>query len=63
MSKQRQAGNSRLVYKASFKWAFLKPVYWPSWLSVLLLFVLFLLPDKLTVWLARLLGCLVRKLN
>jgi len=63
MSKQRQAGNSRLVYKASFKWSFLKPVYWPSWLSVLLLFVLFLLPDKFTDWLASLLGDLARKLN
>ena len=35
----------------------------PSWLSVLLLFVLFLLPDKLTDWLASLLGDLARKLN
>ena len=63
MIKEKQAGKSKLVYKAGFKWAFLKPVYWPSWLSILLLFILFLLPDKLTDWLANLLGDLARIIN
>ena len=63
MSKERQAGKGKLVYQAEFKWAFLKPIYWSTWLSVLLLFVFFLLPDKLTNGVACLLGDLARVIN
>ena len=63
MTTQRQAGKSRLVYKAEFSRAFLKPVYWTSWLYVLMLFILFLLPDRLVDWMARHLGDLARVIN
>jgi len=60
MNKERQAGTSKLVYKTRFEWAYLKPVYWTSWLWVLLLYGFYVLPDGVTNWLANRLGDLAR---
>lgn len=63
MNDKTGIGSSPLVYQTSFKWAYLKPVYWPSWLAVLLLFVLMLLPAVITDWLASGLGDIARNIN
>lgn len=63
MSQQKQPGKSKLVYKAEFQWSFLKPAYWGNWLSVIFLYLLFLLPDRITCLVANLLGDLARTIN
>ena len=63
MSRKANIGSSPLVYETAFRLAFLKPVYWPSWLAVLLLFLLTLLPAVVTDMLANVLGDIARNMN
>ncbi|MBL4762718.1 MAG: hypothetical protein JKY93_08470 [Gammaproteobacteria bacterium] len=52
---------SSLVYKAKFKWRFLWPQYWSTWLILAVLFLINLLPNKFIDRLANLLGDVLRK--
>ncbi|MDH5764651.1 MAG: lipid A biosynthesis acyltransferase [Gammaproteobacteria bacterium] len=63
MQKKHQAGSSKLVYKTQFQWSFLKPAYWGSWLSVIFLFVLFILPDRLVCFISDVLAEIALKVN
>lgn len=54
---------STLAYQATFHWRFLLPKYWTTWLAVVLLFILLLLPAAVTDKLAQLLGDVARRIN
>ena len=60
---KKQVGQSSLVYKAQFKLRFLQPAYWGTWLAVFLLFIVNLLPARLTDWFANFLGDAARNVN
>lgn len=63
MKDQSVIGSSPLVYRTGFRLSYLKPVYWSTWLAVLLLFVLLWLPASVTDVLAMGLGDLARNFN
>jgi Kdo2-lipid IVA lauroyltransferase/acyltransferase len=54
---------SALLFDTCFRLAFLKPQYWATWLLLGCSFVIFLLPAKLTDWLAKYLGDFSKKSN
>lgn len=62
MDKQ-SSGNSALLYDTKFRFSYLMPVYWGSWLLIVFLFLVFLLPASVQDRLANLLGDLGRNIN
>jgi lauroyl-KDO2-lipid IV(A) myristoyltransferase len=57
------AGQSALLYDTRFSWHYLKPMYWPTWLAILLLWLVMWLPVSLQDVLANRLGDLARNIN
>lgn len=57
------AGQSALLYDTRFSWQYLKPMYWPTWLVILLLWLVMWLPPFLQDALANRLGDLARNVN
>jgi len=54
---------STAVFDTQFKWMFLQPRFWPTWLTIALSYILYLLPCKLVDHAGNLLGNLFRKTN
>ena len=63
MNQQQKSASSNLLFRVKFKWQYLKPKYWSTWLIVMLLFWVNLLPAALVDFLGRLLGDIARKVN
>jgi len=59
----QKKNKSSQVYDTRFKLAYLKPVYFGTWLTVFLLFILSLLPGFVMDALANKLGDLIRNIN
>lgn len=59
----KTAGQSSLLYDTQFKMHYLHPKYWTTWLAVLALFVVLLLPPFLQDAIANKLGDLARNIN
>lgn len=50
-----------MVNTSAFKWSFLGPRYWLTWLGVFILYTVSWLPSKLQLWLGKQLGRLVHR--
>ena len=61
--QQDRIGNSPLAFKPRFSLSFLKPQYWTTWLAVFVLFMVTLMPAKLTDAIGALLGDVARNIN
>jgi len=59
----QKKNKSSLVYDTRFKLAYLKPMYFGTWLALLLLFILSLLPGVIVDAIANSLGDLIRNIN
>jgi len=59
----QKKNKSSLVYDTRFKLAYLKPMYFGTWLALLLLFILSLLPGFVIDAIANRLGDLIRNIN
>lgn len=60
---KQNTGQSALIYNTEFKWSYLKPVYWGTWLAILCLWLIMFLPPVIQDKLANLLGYLARNIN
>jgi lipid A biosynthesis (KDO)2-(lauroyl)-lipid IVA acyltransferase len=60
---EQKSSQSSLVLANPFKWSFLGPAYWSTWLAIGFLFVLYLLPIAVSDALAKLLGNLMYHIN
>lgn len=60
---KKNTGQSALIYNTEFKWSYLKPVYWGTWLAILCLWLIMFLPPVIQDKLANLLGYLARNIN
>lgn len=63
MNDKTNIGTSPLVYSTRFSIGFFKPKYWASWISIVFLFVVNLLPAIWIDALANILGDLARNIN
>ncbi|MFW2372411.1 MAG: lipid A biosynthesis acyltransferase [Gammaproteobacteria bacterium] len=63
MKQKPTPSNSKLLFQVEFNWWYLKPKYWSTWIIVVMLFWLNLLPAALVDVLGHLLGDIVRKVN
>ena len=50
------------VEAPKFEWSFLLPTYWPTWLSILLLYTISWLPYRVQLWLGKGLGQVIKLL-
>jgi len=57
------AGSSALVYDTRFSYSYLRPKYWPVWLAIGMLFLVYLMPRVIQDGLARVLGDFFRIIN
>ena len=62
-NKPRPSSRSPLLYDTEFKWRYLKPRYWATWLAAAFLGLMILVPASIQDAMANKLGDLMRSIN